>query len=78
MLRSLPIKNDAFGGVTAAVVALPSALAFGVASGAGALAGLYRAIFYGFLATVLGATRAQISGPTGLMHLRTVELIKGL
>ena len=42
-------------------------LAFGVASGAGALAGLYGAIFTGFFATVFGGTPAQVSGPTGPM-----------
>jgi len=41
-------KGDIFGGITAAVVALPLALAFDVSSGAGALAGLYGAIFVGF------------------------------
>lgn len=61
------IKNDLFGGVTAAVVALPLALAFGVSSGAGALAGLYAAVFAGFMAAVFGGTRVQITGPTGPM-----------
>ena len=42
------IRGDIWGGVTTAVVALPLALAFGVASGAGAIAGLYGAIFLGF------------------------------
>jgi len=55
------------GGLTAAVVALPLALAFGLASGAGALAGLYGAILLGFFAAVLGGTPTQISGPTGPM-----------
>ena len=56
-----------FGGVTAAVVALPLALAFGVASGAGAIAGLYGAIAVGFFASFFGGTPAQVSGPTGPM-----------
>lgn len=55
------------GGLTAAVVALPLALAFGIASGAGALAGLYGAVFVGFFASVFGGTPSQISGPTGPM-----------
>ncbi|RZO74251.1 MAG: hypothetical protein EVA69_06155, partial [OM182 bacterium] len=42
------LKGDLFGGVTAGVVALPLALAFGEASGAGPIAGLYGAIFVGF------------------------------
>ena len=60
-------RGDFFGGITAAVVALPLALAFGVSSGAGALAGLYGAIFAGALAAIFGGTRVQITGPTGPM-----------
>lgn len=60
-------RNDVFGGLTAAVVALPLALAFGVASGAGAIAGLYGAIAVGFFAALFGGTPAQVSGPTGPM-----------
>lgn len=61
------LKNDLFGGITAAVVALPLALAFGVASGAGPIAGLYGAIATGFFAALFGGTPSQISGPTGPM-----------
>lgn len=61
------LKNDLFGGLTAAVVALPLALAFGVASGAGAISGLYGAIAVGFFASVFGGTPSQVSGPTGPM-----------
>ncbi len=61
------LRGDLFGGLTAAVVALPLALAFGVASGAGAIAGLYGAIAVGFFAALLGGTPAQVSGPTGPM-----------
>jgi SulP family sulfate permease len=61
------LRNDLFGGLTAAVIALPLALAFGVASGAGPIAGLYGAIATGFFASVFGGTPAQISGPTGPM-----------
>ena len=53
--------------MTSAVVGLPVALAFGVASGLGALAGIYGAIAVGFFAAVFGGTRSQISGPTGPM-----------
>lgn len=60
-------RGDAFGGLTAGVVALPLALAFGVASGLGAVAGLYGAIALGLLAAVFGGTPTQISGPTGPM-----------
>ena len=61
------IRGDLFGGVTAAVVALPLALAFGVSSGVGAIAGLYGAIIIGFFAALFGGTPSQISGPTGPM-----------
>lgn len=62
-----PLLGDIYGGVTAAVVALPLALAFGVASGIGPIAGLYGAIAVGFFAAVFGGTPAQVSGPTGPM-----------
>ncbi|MFT5261228.1 MAG: SulP family sulfate permease [Gammaproteobacteria bacterium] len=61
------IRGDIYGGLTAAVVALPLAMAFGVSSGAGPIAGLYGAIFVGFFAALFGGTPAQISGPTGPM-----------
>jgi SulP family sulfate permease len=65
------IINDLYGGLTAAVVALPLALAFGVASGAGPQAGLYGAIVLGFIAAIFGGTPVQISGPTGPMTVVT-------
>jgi len=61
------LHGDFFGGLTAAVIALPLALAFGVASGLGPLAGLYGAIIVGFFASIFGGTPVQISGPTGPM-----------
>ncbi|MEQ9564151.1 MAG: SulP family inorganic anion transporter, partial [Woeseiaceae bacterium] len=63
------LRNDLFGGLTAAIVALPLALAFGVASGAGPVAGLYGAICVGFFAALFGGTPSQISGPTGPMTI---------
>jgi len=61
------LRGDLFGGITAGVVALPLALAFGEASGAGPIAGLYGAIIVGFFASLFGGTSSQISGPTGPM-----------
>ena len=58
------LRGDVFGGLTAAVVMLPLSLAFGVASGLGAIAGLYGAIAVGLLASLSGGTKTQISGPT--------------
>ena len=60
-------KGDLLGGITAGIVALPLALAFGVQSGLGASAGLYGAIFIGFFAALFGGTATQISGPTAPM-----------
>lgn len=61
------LKGDIYGGLTAGVVALPLALAFGEASGAGPIAGLYGAIIVGFFASLFGGTGPQVSGPTGPM-----------
>jgi SulP family sulfate permease len=61
------LRGDVYGGLTAGVVALPLALAFGEASGAGPIAGLYGAIFVGFFAALFGGTPSQVSGPTGPM-----------
>jgi len=58
------LRGDVFGGMTAAVVALPLSLAFGVASGIGAVEGLYSAVVVGMLAALLGGSKTQISGPT--------------
>lgn len=62
-------RGDLFGGLTAAIVALPLALAFGVTSGMGPTAGLYGAICVGLFAALFGGTPAQISGPTGPMTI---------
>lgn len=69
------LKGDFFGGLTAAIIALPLALAFGVASGAGAVAGLYGAIILGFFASLFGGTSSQISGPTGPMTVVVASAI---
>ncbi|MBB4658324.1 SulP family inorganic anion transporter [Parvularcula dongshanensis] len=61
------LKGDLYGGITAGIVALPLALAFGEASGAGPIAGLWGAIFTGFFAALFGGTQTQITGPTGPM-----------
>jgi SulP family sulfate permease len=60
-------RGDLFGGVTTAVVSLPLALAFGVASGAGAQAGLWGATLVGLFAALFGGSRTLISEPTGPM-----------
>jgi SulP family sulfate permease len=72
------IKGDAFGGITAGVVALPLALAFGVSSGLGPQAGLYGAIFISFFASLFGGTNTQISGPTAPMTAVSMVVIAGI
>lgn len=69
------LKGDIFGGVTAGIVALPLALAFGVQSGLGAAAGLYGAIGLGIFAALFGGTNTQISGPTGPMTVVSATTI---
>lgn len=82
------IKGDIFGGITAGIVALPLALAFGIqafggindpsAASVGALAGLVGATMVGFFAALLGGTHSQISGPTGPMTVVAATLISGV
>ena len=82
------IKGDLFGGITAGIVALPLALAFGIqafggvndpsAASMGALAGIIGATMLGFFASLFGGTHSQISGPTGPMTVVTATLIGGV
>ena len=72
------IKGDAFGGITAGIVALPLALAFGVSSGLGPTAGLYGAIFISFFAALFGGTNTQISGPTAPMTAVSMVVIASI
>ena len=73
-------RGDLSGGLTAAVVALPLALAFGNAAlgPGGAIYGLYGAIVTGFLAALLGGTPAQVSGPTGPMSVTVAGVVGSL
>jgi SulP family sulfate permease len=59
----MKLKDEIAGGLTAAVLALPVALAFGLQSGLGPAAGLYTAIILAFITTVFGATKGIISDP---------------
>ncbi len=73
-------RGDLTGGVTAAVVALPLALAFGNAAlgPGGAIYGLYGAIITGFFAALFGGTPAQVSGPTGPMSVTVAGVVSSL
>src|SRR5580692_6213727 len=57
--------HDLLAGLTVGLVALPLAMAFGIASGVTPQAGLYTAVVAGFLISALGGSRMQIGGPTG-------------
>lgn len=57
--------HDLIAGITVGLVALPLAMAFGIASGVTPQAGLYTAVVAGFLISALGGSRTQIGGPTG-------------
>ena len=74
------IRGDVLGGLTAAVVALPLALAFGNAAlgPGGAIYGLYGAVVVGFLAALFGGTPSQVSGPTGPMSVTVAGVVASL
>ncbi len=63
--KLLTLKGDIFGAIIATIIAFPQALAFGVASGMGASAGIWGAIILSFVAGILGCNLPLISGPTG-------------
>src|SRR5690606_27647774 len=69
------LRGDVLAGFTVALVALPLALAFGIASGAGPAAGLYSAIFAGFFTSLFGGSQLNVSGPTGAMTVVLVDII---
>jgi SulP family sulfate permease len=69
------VRGDFFGGITAGIVALPLALAFGAQTELGAIAGLYGAIALGVLAAIFGGTKTQISGPTAPMTVVSAVMI---
>ncbi len=71
-------RRDILGGITAGIVALPLALAFGEQSGLGAAAGLYGAAFIAFFAAMFGGTPTQISGPTAPMTALSMIVVAGL
>ena len=72
------IKGDAFGGLTAAVVALPMALAFGVAATGDPGPGLWGAVIIGLVAAFFGGTPTLISEPTGPMTVVFTSVIISL
>ena len=88
LIETNNLKGDIFGGITAGIVALPLALAFGIqafggvndpaAASMGALAGIVGATMLGFFASLFGGTHSQISGPTGPMTVVSATMISGI
>lgn len=71
------LRTDAVAGLTVAIVALPLAMALGIASGASPREGLVTAIIAGFLISALGGSRVQIGGPTGAFVVIVAGVIAG-
>ena len=69
------LRVDAVAGFTVAIVALPLAMALGIASGASPDKGLITAIVAGFLVSALGGSRVQIGGPTGAFVVVVFNII---
>jgi SulP family sulfate permease len=68
--------RDAVAGLVVGVVALPLAIAFGIASGVKPEQGLYTAIIAGFLISALGGSRVQIGGPTGAFIVLVYQIVQ--
>lgn len=69
------LRGDFFGGLTAGIVALPLALAFGAQTALGPMAGLYGAIAIAIMAALFGGTATQVSGPTAPMTVVSSAVI---
>jgi len=69
-------KSDLIAGITVGVVALPLAMAFGIASGVTPERGIYTAIIAGFLISLLGGSRLQIGGPTGAFVVIIYDVVQ--
>jgi len=67
--------SDLIAGVTVGLVALPLAMAFGIASGVTPQAGIYTAILGGFVVSMLGGSGLQIAGPTGAFVVIVASII---
>lgn len=72
--KAQDFTSDLVAGLTVGLVALPLAMAFGIASGVSPQSGIYTAVVAGFLISALGGSRTQIGGPTGAF----VVIISGI
>lgn len=70
------LLRDFISGITVAVVALPLAIGFGITSGVSAAAGIATAIVAGFIVSIFGGSKFQISGPTGAMTVVLIPIIQ--
>ncbi|APB32509.1 sulfate permease family protein [Gloeomargarita lithophora Alchichica-D10] len=75
LIRFDNLRGDIFGGITTAIVSIPLALTFGVAAVDNPVAGLYGAVFVGFLAALFGGTPTLISEPTGPMTVVMTTIV---
>ena len=69
-------KDDLIAGLVVGIVALPLAIAFGIASGVTPTVGLITAIIGGFLVSALGGNSVQIGGPTGAFIVIVYNIIQ--
>jgi sulfate permease, SulP family len=69
-------RADLLAGITVGIIALPLAMAFGIASGVTPEKGLFTAIIAGFLISALGGSRVQIGGPTGAFVVVVADIIQ--
>ena len=74
-MKKLKVSGDLTGGFLGAVIALPQALAFGVAIGVGAASGLWGAVILCFLVGVFGCNQPLLSGPTGPAAIVTASAL---
>ena len=70
------LKQDVTAGIVVGIVALPLAIAFGIASGVNPSIGLVTAIIGGFLVSALGGNSVQIGGPTGAFIVIVYNIIQ--
>ncbi len=70
------VGRDIMAGIVVGIVALPLAIAFGVASGLSPEKGLITAIVAGFIVSLLGGSRVQIGGPTGAFIIIVYGIVK--
>tara|TARA_B100001287_G_scaffold173436_2_gene146107 strand:+ start:15011 stop:16654 length:1644 start_codon:yes stop_codon:yes gene_type:complete len=68
-------KGDLAGGISSAIIVLPAAIGFGLATGLGAISGIVGAIFLGYFSALFGGTKTQISTPSGSMTVVIAYLV---